>query len=40
MVLIIGERNYSDLDGLWELYQSFYRAVLPKEKFEKSVKRQ
>ena len=40
LILRMGESSCNDLDALWELYQSFYREVLPKEMFEKSVKRQ
>ena len=39
IILRMGESSCNDLDALWELYQSFYREVLPKEMFEKSVKR-
>ncbi len=39
MLLKIGAGKYSDLDALWDLYQSFYREVLPKDMFEKNIKK-
>ena len=39
-VLKMGEGSYSDLDELWALYQSFYKEILPKEMFEKNIKRE
>lgn len=39
-VLRMGEGSCNDVDALWELYESFYKEVLPKEMFEKNVKRQ
>ena len=38
IVLKMGKSSCSDLDELWELYQSFYRELLPKEMFEKNIK--
>ncbi len=39
IVLRIGEGNCSDPDSLRELYQSFYREILPEDIFEKCVLR-
>ncbi len=39
IILRMGKGSCNDLDELWELYQPFYREVLPKEMFEKNVKR-
>ena len=35
----VGQRQSENRDELWELYQDFYRRVLPKEMFEKNIKR-
>jgi hypothetical protein len=38
-ILRIGHRQNENHDELWELYQEFYRRVLPKEMFEKNIQR-
>ena len=40
VILRMGEGRCHDLDTLWEMYRSFYRELLPKDMFEKNVKRQ
>ena len=37
MILRWGTKQYENLDNLWDIYQSFYRAILPKNMFEKSL---
>lgn len=36
-ILRVGERQSENHDELWEMYQEFYRRVLPKEMFEKNI---
>ena len=38
-ILRVGQRQSEDHDELWEIYQEFYRKVLPKEMFEKNIQR-
>jgi GNAT superfamily N-acetyltransferase len=38
-ILRVGKLQDEDLDELWELYQEFYRRVLPKKMFEKNIQR-
>ena len=38
MILRWGKKENEDLDALWDLYQSFYRIMLPKDLFKKSIK--
>ena len=37
MILRWGAAQNEDLDALWDLYQSFYRIMLPKDMFEKNI---
>ena len=39
MILRWGKKENEDLDSLWDLYQSFYRIMLPKDMFEKNIKK-
>ena len=36
-ILRMGHRKNENYEMLWELYQEFYRVMLPKEMFEKNV---
>ena len=38
MILRWGKKENEDLNALWDLYQSFYRIMLPKDLFKKSIK--
>ena len=38
-ILRVGQRTNENHDELWELYQNFYRRVLPREMFEKNIQR-
>ncbi len=35
----VGQKQGENHDELWEMYQEFYRRVLPKEMFEKNIER-
>lgn len=37
MILRWGKKENEDLDSLWNLYQSFYRIMLPKDMFKKNI---
>ena len=39
IVLETGSKRCGNADEAWELYQSFYKMILPKDKFEKNIKR-
>ena len=38
-ILRVGQRESENHDKLWEIYQEFYRRVLPREMFEKNIRR-
>ena len=39
MILRWGKKENEDLDTLWNLYQSFYRLMLPQDMFKKNIMR-
>ena len=39
IIIKLGEKGCSDRDTVWEVYQSFYRAVLPKKMFDANIGR-
>ncbi|WP_292194831.1 GNAT family N-acetyltransferase [Butyrivibrio sp.] len=39
IILSLGKENGGEPDFLWELYNSYYEAVLPKEMYEKNIER-
>lgn len=39
IILSLGKENGGEPDFLWNLYNSYYKAVLPKEMYEKNIER-
>jgi hypothetical protein len=39
IIIRLGEKGSLDCDTVWEVYQSFYRAVLPKKMFDANIER-
>ncbi len=39
IILGLGKENGAQPDCLWDIYNSYYRAVLPKEMYEKNIER-
>ena len=39
VILSLGKNNGGRPDQLWDIYNSYYRAVLPKEMYEKNIER-
>ena len=39
MILRWGKKYTDNVDALWRMYQSFYRIMLPKDMFEKNIKK-
>ena len=39
IIIRLGEKGSLDRDTVWEAYQSFYRAVLPKKMFDANIER-
>ena len=39
IILSLGKENGGEPDFLWDLYNSYYKAVLPKEMYEKNIER-
>ncbi len=39
IIIRLGEKGSLDRDTVWEVYQSFYRAVLPKKMFDANIER-
>ena len=39
MILRWGKEYTNNVDALWRMYQSFYRIMLPKDMFEKNIKK-
>ncbi len=40
IILSLGKGSGTDPDILWNIYNSFYKAVLPKEMYEKNIERE
>ncbi len=39
IIIRLGEKGSLDRDTVWEAYQSFYRAVLPRKMFDANIGR-
>ena len=40
--MVLKQKNCRDMDcnGLWEIYQAFYRSILPEEMFENNIEKE